>query len=58
MGEGTAERFDIQTGAFTDAGPMNYPGSRFDHTATLLLDGRILVAGGVADPLYGAEIWW
>jgi hypothetical protein len=40
----TAEIFDPDTGIFTATGPL--PFSVDDHTATLLQDGRVLVAGG------------
>jgi len=40
----SAEIFDPATGQFTDAAPMRIHRARF--TATLLGDGRILVAGG------------
>ena len=40
----TAELFDLRTGTFTQTGPMAVP--RFGATASLLGDGRVLVAGG------------
>ena len=61
---GTAEVFDANTATWTGAGNLNTARSR--HTATLLPDGRVLVAGGVVDdrvpptysnPLASAELY-
>ncbi len=58
----SAEIYDPVTGVFTLAPPMGSP--RAQHTATLLLDGTVLVAGGRTGPvgsvgttLNSAEIW-
>ena len=57
----SAEIFDPNTGKFTDAGSMTT--ARASHTATLLLDGRVLMAGGIdmttttADELDSAELY-
>lgn len=44
-GSSYAERFDPQSGLFSNIAALNAP-SRHGHTATLLSDGTILVAGG------------
>ncbi|MCU1234982.1 MAG: Kelch repeat-containing protein [Candidatus Solibacter sp.] len=49
----SAELYDPATGTFTFTGSMNAP--RAQHTATLLPDGRVLIAGGSHD--LGAEIY-
>jgi hypothetical protein len=43
----TAELFDPVTGKFAAAGSLAH--ARWGHTATLLRDGRVLIAGGVGE---------
>ncbi|MFI8962633.1 Kelch repeat-containing protein [Streptomyces sp. NPDC053493] len=45
-GLGSCEVYDPATGAWTPTGALREP--RFSHSATLLPDGRVLVAGGAA----------
>jgi hypothetical protein len=49
----SAELYDPLTEVFTLTGPMT--NARWSHTATLLLDGRVLVAGGFTDPTTNAN---
>ena len=48
-----AETYDPKTGTFTKAGPMAF--NRNNQTATLLQDGRVLIAGGQPDAVSGAS---
>ena len=52
--DATAEVYNVQTGRWTKtAGAMTTP--RFEHTATLLDDGRVLVVGGQGPPISGSS---
>jgi Kelch motif len=53
----TAELYDPETGTFSPAGSMTT--ARFSQTATLLSDGRVLIAGGDSsfNPLSSAELY-
>lgn len=54
----SAEVYDPTTGTWSDAGSLEQP--RMEHTATLLRDGRVLIAGGRIDsmfPVAKAEIF-
>jgi hypothetical protein len=54
----TVQRYDVATGKWLLVAPMRW--ERIGHTATLLKDGRVLVAGGLGKKLQGlntAEIY-
>ncbi|HVK62892.1 MAG TPA: kelch repeat-containing protein, partial [Polyangium sp.] len=51
----TVEIYDPVTGTFTAAAPMTMP--RTYHTATLLLNGKVLVVGGQSPDSQSAEVY-
>ena len=52
----SAELYDPYTGKFTKIGSMI--SRRVGHTATLLIDGRVLLVGGTVDvDATGAEVY-
>ncbi len=51
----TAELYDPAAGTWSPAGSLN--SARVYHTATLLANGKVLVAGGYSDDWWSAEIY-
>ena len=51
----SAELYDPATGTWSATGSLNT--ARYDHTATLLPNGMVLVAGGNPDELDSAELY-
>ena len=53
LGSGSADLYDPETNSFTATGSPTFEGTGTGSTATLLPDGRVLVAGGsFTDPQY------
>ena len=52
-----AEMYDLASGTWSATGSLTTP--RFNHTATLLPNGKVLVAGGsgTSSPLSNAELY-
>jgi hypothetical protein len=50
VGFASAEVFDPVTDSFSPVGPMSQRRATDGYTATRLADGRVLIAGGVAEP--------
>ena len=57
MSLASAELYDPKTGTFSPTGSMTT--ARVEHTATLLPDGRVLIAGGImgSTVLASAELY-
>jgi hypothetical protein len=59
LGVASAEIFNADTGSWTTTGGLNQ--GRVLHTATMLVDGRVLVAGGTlfqgSNALSSAELY-
>jgi RHS repeat-associated protein len=54
----SAELYNSETQTFNPLRPSSAPDARAYHTATLLPDGNLLIAGGVADNLPAAAQLW
>ena len=52
----SAEMYDPRSGTWCNTGPMSQ--GRYEHTATLLTNGRVLVTSGVSNASqYTAEVY-